>query len=97
MKKANIKRLLEAIPATLSWFTIIFLLLLFAFSPLSAIVVIIVYLIYWVCRLLYSTVLLIMAHHRMLSKRNYDWLRMCREAQADFNFKEVLHVVLYTI
>ncbi len=90
------KRLLEIIPGFLSWFIILFLLVLFMVKPLSAAIVMIVYLLYWVCRLLYMSILLVMAHQRVLSKRNVDWLGKCRDVQSDIGLNDVLHVVLYT-
>ncbi|MDD4954697.1 MAG: glycosyltransferase family 2 protein [Candidatus Omnitrophica bacterium] len=97
MSEKRIKRILEIIPGVLSWSLIIFLIVLFVFKPLSAIVVIIIYLLYWVARLLYSSILLIMAHHRMHSKKNNDWLSMCRGVDSDLKLENIVHVVLYTI
>jgi len=97
MNEKKIKRILEIIPGSLSWFMIFFLIALFVFKPLSAIVLIIIYLLYWVTRLLYSSILLLMSHQRMRSKRNNDWLSMCKEAKSDLKFENIIHIVLYTI
>lgn len=97
MKEEKIKRILEIIPGFLSWFIILFLIIFFIFKPLSAIVIIIIYLLYWVARLLYSSILLVMAHHRMHSKKNNDWLSMCKAVNSDLKFENIIHVVLYTI
>ncbi|MFA5008791.1 MAG: glycosyltransferase family 2 protein [Candidatus Omnitrophota bacterium] len=97
MEETKIKRILEIIPGFLSWFLIFFLIILFIFKPLAAIVFIIIYLLYWVARLLYSSILLIMAHQRMRSKKNNDWLSMCKEAKSDLKFENIIHIVLYTV
>ena len=97
MKEEKIKRILEIIPGALSWFMISFLIVLFVFKPLSAIVIVIIYLLYWITRLLYSSILLLMSHQRMRSKRNNDWLSMCKDAESDLKFENIIHVVLYTI
>ena len=43
------------------------------------------------------SLLLIMAHHRVASSRNDDWLSRCHDIKTDFNFDAIIHVVLYTI
>ena len=92
----KLKRLLEIIPGALSWFIILFLFVLFMIKPLAAAIVMIVYLLYWVCRLLYMSILMVMAHQRVLSKRNVDWLGKCRDIKDGLKLEDVLHVVLYT-
>lgn len=90
------KRFLEIIPGLLSWSILIILIALFVVKPLAAIVIIIMFLVYWVFRLLYMSILLIMAHHRMMSKKNFNWLTFCRTVKSDLVFENILHVVLYT-
>ncbi len=97
MREEKIKRILEIIPGFLSWFMIIFLIVLFLVKPLVAIVIIIIYLLYWVARLLYSSILLLLAHYRLHSKKNNDWLSMCESVASDLKFENIIHVVLYTI
>ena len=89
------KRFLEIVPGFISWGIIIFFVVLFIFRPFLAAVAMIVYLLYWVCRLLYMSILLIMAHQRVLSKRNINWLDMCKEVRSDIKFEDMAHVVLY--
>jgi len=97
MKEKKIKRILEIIPGALSWLTILSLLGLFLFKPLIAAVVIIVLLLYWACRLFYMSALLILAHHRVVTQKNTDWLAMCKTANSGLDFNNILHIVLYTI
>jgi cellulose synthase/poly-beta-1,6-N-acetylglucosamine synthase-like glycosyltransferase len=91
------KRLLEIIPGFLSWSILIFFIVLFLTMPLSAAVVIIIFLLYWVFRLLYMSILLVLAHHRVSTKRNLDWLATCTTFKSDLKFEDIIHVVLYTI
>lgn len=91
------KRLLEVIPGLTSWCVLIFFVGLFMVNPFAAAIVLIIFLVYWVCRLLYMSLLLIMANHRVATKRNDDWLGKCREVSADLKLEEIVHVVLYTI
>jgi len=97
MKEKTLKRTLEIIPGALSWSIIIALLGFAIFKPLITAVVILVLLLYWVCRLFYMSILLIMAHHRVVTKKNLPWLKMCKEVNSNLNFENILHVVLYTI
>jgi len=95
MKEKTRKRILEIIPGSLSWSVIIGLLLFFVFKPLWAAVLTIVFLLYWSCRLFYLSILLIMAHHRVATKRKLNWLQMCKGVSADIPWQELIHLVLY--
>ena len=97
MRRFRIERFLEIVPATLSWSIIIFFVLLIIFNPILASLILIIYLLYWFFRLLYMIVLLIIAHHRRISKKNIDWLKLCKEVNTDKDFEKIIHVVLYTI
>ncbi len=95
MKEKIIERILEIIPGFLSWSLILFLLIPLSFKPSITILGLIVYLIYWCCRLLYMSTLLLLAHHRILSKKKYNWIELCKKTNQDINFEEIIHVVLY--
>ncbi len=97
MRKKRIKRIFEILPATLSWLTIFSFILLIIFKPLWAAIGLIVYLLYWFFRLLYMSLLLILAHHRMLSKRGIHWLKLCRNINSDKHLQDIWQIVLYTI
>ncbi|MDD5236278.1 MAG: hypothetical protein PHU91_01205, partial [Candidatus Omnitrophica bacterium] len=97
MKEKKLKRILEIIPGALSWSILITLFGLAIFRPFIAAIVIIVLLLYWVCRLLYMSVLLVMAHHRVLTQKHIAWLARCKEAKSDLRLDDILHVVLYTV
>ncbi len=97
MKKENLKRLLEIIPGALSWLILFFFVVFFFLRPLVTAVITIIFLLYWVCRLLYMSALMVLAHHRVMTKKNLDWLAMSQKVESDLNFNDIVHVVLYTI
>lgn len=89
------KRFFEMLPGTISWCIIFGLLLFIFFSPLVAAVILIVFLLYWIFRLLYMSVLLVAAHSRMNSRKRMPWLKLCKEVKSDLKYEEIMHVVLY--
>lgn len=95
MKKKRIERIFEIIPGFLSWSVIFLYLGAFLINPLIASLGVIIYLIYWVCRLLYMSFLLVMAHHRVVKRKNIDWLGLCADVDSDLKFDDIIHVVLY--
>lgn len=97
MKKNRIKLILEAVPGSISWFILLFISALFIFKPIALAIILIVYLIYWLCRLLYMSALLAMAHQRMASRKNVNWLGLCKNIDSDKKLEDVVHIVLYTI
>lgn len=97
MNELKIRRFLEITPGLISWLIIFFLVGLLVFRPILAAIFLIVYLIFWALRLLYMSSLLVMAYQRMMSKRNTDWLGLCKEVKSDKDFKKIVHLVLYTV
>ncbi|MBU1121451.1 MAG: glycosyltransferase family 2 protein [Candidatus Omnitrophica bacterium] len=97
MKEKPSERIFEIIPGMLSWIIITGILVLFFLKPVLAAIFLILYLVFWVCRLLYMSSLMVLAHHRMISKRDVDWLALCRGVKADICLDDVWHVVLYTV
>lgn len=97
MNETATKRILEAIPALISWTILAGIAILVICVPLWAAVVLIVYLMYWVCRLLYMTTLLLIAHFRMHYRRHYPWLDMARDIETDISLSDIVHVVLYPV
>ncbi len=83
------------LPGTISWTVLLGLLTLIFFIPLVAATILIVFLLYWILRLLYMSVLLVAAHSRMNSHKETDWLKLCQEIRSDLKYEEILHVVLY--
>ena len=97
MKEGQTKRLLEILPGLISWFIILFLFALLFINPLVLAVILIIYLIYWACKLFYMTLLLLIAHHRMSSSKNIEWFERCKLLESDLNINDIMHIVLYPI
>lgn len=97
MKEERIKRFLKVIPGFISWSMLLFLAALFVFKPIAVAITLIIYLIYWLCRLLYMSALLAMAHRRMSSKKNINWLDLCENLKSDKRLEDIIHIVLYTV
>ncbi|KJJ84081.1 conserved hypothetical protein, membrane [Candidatus Omnitrophus magneticus] len=96
-QKMKIERFLEIIPGSISWSIIIGIIISFFINPIFTAIFLIIYLMYWVLRLFYMSTLLMMAHHRMISKKNFNWRALCENIKFDKTFDELVHVVLYTI
>ncbi len=95
MNKHKIKRLFQIIPGALSWSILLCFAIFSIFRPLVGAILLIIFLIYWFLRLLYMNALLFLARHRINSKRNVNWLSLCRQAKSDLKFEEILHIVMY--
>ncbi|OQB08804.1 MAG: hypothetical protein BWY16_01139 [Candidatus Omnitrophica bacterium ADurb.Bin205] len=78
MGKNKLKqRVLEIIPALISWGIILTLVVLAFINPVACAVIILVFDFYWIIRTVYLTTLLVMAHHRLYRERSKDWLGLC--------------------
>jgi len=97
MEEKKIKRVLEIIPAFFSWLVIITFVVSFAFWPRGAVILLMVYLIYWTLRLFYMSILLVIAHLRMRRKRDWDWEKIIRSLKSSLQWDEVMHAVLYPV
>ncbi len=73
----RIKRLLEIIPAFLSWTIILGLIILSFVKPLICVALIIVFELYWIIRTVYLTLLLVMGHRLLRKHKNRNWLGDC--------------------
>ena len=97
MENRQIRRLLEITPGSISWLIIITFVVLLIFKPLAGEILLMVYFIYWLLRLLYMSILLIMAHHKMVSKKNVKWLELAQNVVSDKKLDDIIHIVLYTV
>ncbi|MCU0652325.1 MAG: glycosyltransferase family 2 protein [Candidatus Omnitrophica bacterium] len=73
----KIKRLLEILPGAISWGTLTLLIALAIWQPLACAIFVIIFEFYWIIRTLYLTTLLAMAHRKLYSQKNRDWLADC--------------------
>ncbi len=74
-----VQRLLEIIPGATSWLILISLLILSLCKPVWAAILLIAFLLYWILRVLYLTLFLLMAYVRLASEKHTDWMRRVRQ------------------
>jgi hypothetical protein len=71
-----IERILEIVPGAVSWAIIISLTALSFFKPLFVAAVMVAFVLYWVLRLLYLNLFLIMSYFRLSIEKHTDWLKL---------------------
>ncbi len=85
-----LERVFQIIPGLLSWTVLISLVLLAFLSPLKAAMVIIAYDIYWLFRLFYMTLFMVLAYLVLAIERETDWTARCHSLEKS---KEMLPLV----
>jgi cellulose synthase/poly-beta-1,6-N-acetylglucosamine synthase-like glycosyltransferase len=78
----RLHRFFEIMPGALSWSILIGLVAITIFKPLAACVLSIAFLFFWLLRLLYVTVFLLLSFVRLKRRENADWMRKARRADA---------------
>lgn len=68
-----LERGLEILPATLSWSLLISLFLLCVFAPVAGVVTIILFDLYWLFRLIYLTIFLVLSYGLLQVERSAKW------------------------
>lgn len=74
-KEKFLERLLEIIPGGLSWSIIIGMTVLSFVKPLLATALIIAFLLYWLLRLVYMNILLLLSYARFNIEKNTNWMK----------------------
>ncbi len=72
--QAQYQRLLEIIPGATSWLILITLTFLSIFYPFTAAIIIIAFYLYWLMRVLYTTIFLILSYLRLNIESKTDWM-----------------------
>ncbi len=75
----KLERFLEAIPALISWSILIVMTVLSFTHPLPAAVIIIAFDLYWIMRLFYMNIFLVVAYMRLSIDKNVDWMARVRD------------------
>ncbi len=87
------QRLLEIFPGMLSWAIIIGMLLFSFFLPLVAAVIMIAFLLFWLIRLIYINIFLVLSYIRLEIEKDTDWLeRLQGIDRIDYYVKELCAV-----
>ncbi len=74
----RLERLLEILPGAASWATLLGMLGLAFWKPLLAAILVIAFDLYWLLRMLYMTLFLVLAYLRLSIERQTDWLVRAR-------------------
>jgi len=69
-----LERFLEIVPGALSWLIIIGMIILSFVRPIAAAVIMIAFLLYWLLRLLYMNIFLVLSYLRLAIEKNTDWM-----------------------
>lgn len=74
-----LERFFEILPAAASWTIIAGMILLSFFYPIAAAIIIIAFYIYWIMRLFYLNIFLVISYVRLSIERKTDWMKRIRE------------------
>ncbi len=83
-------RILEAVPGTLVWTTLILVVTLSIFQPLFMVYVAIIFDLYWLIRVLYFISYLTLSWHQYRKEKGIQWMEKVKEHT---NWKEYRHIV----
>ena len=87
-KERVLERLLEIVPGGLSWLILIGLIVLSFTKPLLAAVIIIAFIFYWLLRMIYMNILLILSYARFNIEKNTNWMERVEKIDGlDFSIK----------
>jgi len=93
MKESTVKKITEIFPATLVWLTLLVVIILSLARPLWAIYFILVFVIYWIIRLFYMMVWLVISWVKYRCDVKIDWLAQIK--RLDKNYLDYYHVIEY--
>ncbi|MDO8669219.1 MAG: glycosyltransferase family 2 protein [Candidatus Buchananbacteria bacterium] len=93
MKKSTVKKITEIFPAALVWLTLLAVVILSFARPLWAIYFILVFVVYWIVRLFYMLVWLLISWFKYYRDIKIDWLEKIKK--LDKNYLEYYHIIEY--
>ena len=73
-KGKRVQRFFEILPGATSWFIILGMGILAFFSPILAALIIIAFYLYWLLKLLYLTIFLVLSYCRLSVEKDTDWM-----------------------
>ncbi|MDP3920393.1 MAG: glycosyltransferase family 2 protein [Candidatus Omnitrophota bacterium] len=74
------QRFFEILPGAVSWTILAGLFSMSLFSPVAAAIFVIAFLMYWIYRLLYMTVILLLSYFRLEAEKQTDWVSRIQKA-----------------
>jgi len=75
----SLRRLFEILPGFLSWLLLSAVGVFAFFVPIQAALVVILFHLFWLFRLVYMTLLLVLSYAKLDQERNTNWLERCRD------------------
>ncbi len=98
---AGQQRLFEILPGALSWSVIIGMMVLSLVKPLIASVIMIAFLLYWVLRLIYVNIFLVLSYIKLAAEKNTDWMQRIDGIDKDNlampKSKDIYHLVIIPV
>lgn len=96
-RKRRIQRVLEMIPGTLTWSTLIGIVVLSFFLPFWMAVFIIIFDIYWIFRALYVSFFSTVAHVQVNEGKRIDWWERCQNTLQPEQYVETLRTRIHDL
>ena len=97
----RLRRALQLLPGIAAWGTIVGLIVLSVLAPVAAAAVVITFLYYWIFRLTYYAMFLLIAFVRLRSERRSDWMQRIREVQDSGveipDYRSVRHLLIVPV
>ncbi|OQA55272.1 MAG: Poly-beta-1,6-N-acetyl-D-glucosamine synthase [Candidatus Omnitrophica bacterium ADurb.Bin277] len=78
-REETLQRFFEILPGTASWFLAVGFVAIAFWQPVTASVLVIVFMLSWVFRLLYYTIFLMLSYARLRHEKNTDWISRIKE------------------
>jgi hypothetical protein len=89
-KEKVLERFLEIVPGGLSWLILIGMSVLSFVKPLPAAVIIIAFILYWLLRMTYMNLLLVLSYARFNIEKNTNWMQRVEKIDSlDFSRKKI--------
>lgn len=96
-----LERFLEILPGALSWTIIIGMVVLSFVRPMSAAVVMIAFLVYWLLRLIYMNIFLVASYLKLAKEKDTDWMERIKSIDTSAvrspKFDDIYHVVIVPV
>lgn len=94
-----LERVLEILPGAISWSIIIAMLALSFIRPIWAAVIMIAFILYWIMRLLYMNIFLILSYLRLAKEKDTDWMKKIDEIDDATlpQSKDIYQLVIITV
>ncbi len=92
------QRLFQIIPGFLTWSFLLFLVVTIFIKPTLGAIFIIAFDLYWVMRVSYLTILLVIAHLKLRKEEKKDWLALLRQLKSSHGkWDEFYHAVVFPV